>query len=159
MKAPAEFTALDAREDSTPAKRTSQLSKGNSIVDFDKMQLDKSYTNERKHDDQDDKIPVKSKYLIKEALEAQRKMSLRKNYEQFDGNHNFCCAGHCMYGPGSESTALSWFVLNACNVVVLLEQLYEGKPLVELISQVVLWFFANVFLVVTAFSDPGIVPR
>lgn len=89
---------------------------------------------------------------------------MKKVYEVWPGRNRFCCSGKCITGPASDWLANSCYYICLLGVMIpyyiflagpLWREITPALPICTTVC-VVLSF---VFLMVTAFSDPGIIPR
>jgi palmitoyltransferase ZDHHC9/14/18 len=87
-----------------------------------------------------------------------RHQSSTKVWQAWPGNHMFCCDGRCMVGPDIGVTAFAAALTTAASAGF---WIFVGPtlPLVFSIVSALLYALTMTFMILTATTDPGIVPR
>ena len=101
----------------------------------------------------------------KEDKAAEEKPRDRKRlYQHWPGKNRFYCGGRCMTGPASDrmSILIAWGLHGAVGCVYFVlaaEYLAESVTMLFPLCSGVLFLLTVVFYGLTAYADPGIIPR
>jgi len=99
-------------------------------------------------------------FFPSEKSAAPENTSGKKHYEVWEGNNNFFCNGKIFAGPNHRFVLLTFFLIN---IPSLLEEALVLRHYLGTEHSYYFWAFfgahilTNIFLVVAAISDPGII--
>ncbi|KAL4453047.1 hypothetical protein ABPG73_005953 [Tetrahymena malaccensis] len=101
---------------------------------------------------------------LKAKITRVAKNGFLKLYQMWPGTNRFCCNGRLMIGPGADfgPNCYTWVCILGAGIpylVLVMPSIFNNFSPVLAIVNIILFLSTIIFLLLTGFTDPGIIPR